>query len=100
MPVDQLIAHFAHYIPLRGMEKNELMQRVVERKVRRRQFILQENDACKNYTFVVSGCFKMYAVDNDGGEHIIQFAAENEWIMDISSFHSGKASRLYIEAIE
>ena len=100
MPVDQLITHFTHYIPLREAEKNELKQRVVERKVKRRQFILQENDACKHYTFVVSGCFKMYAVDNDGGEHIIKFAAENEWMMDISSFHSGKASQLYIEAIE
>jgi CRP-like cAMP-binding protein len=100
MSVDQLIEHFSHYIPLREIEKNELRQRVVERRVKRRQFILQENDACKHYTFVVSGCFKMYGVDNEGGEHIIQFAAENEWITDISSFHSGKASRLYIEAIE
>jgi len=100
MPVDQLIAYFAHYIPLRETEKNELKQRVVERKVKRRQFILQENESCKHYTFVVSGCFKMYGVDYNGGEHIIQFAAENEWIADISSFHSGKESRLYIEAIE
>jgi CRP-like cAMP-binding protein len=99
MAVDQLIEHFAHYIPLRETEKNELRQRVVERRVKRREFILQENDPCKYYTFVVSGCFKMYGVDNEGGEHIIQFAAENEWIADISSFHSGKASRLYIEAL-
>jgi len=100
MPVDQLIAYFANYIPLRETEKNELRQRVIERKVKRRQFILQENDSCKHYTFVVSGCFKMYGVDENGGEHIIQFAAENEWITDISSFHSGKASQLYIEALE
>jgi CRP-like cAMP-binding protein len=100
MPIDQLIEHFAHYIPLRETEKNELRQLVVERKVKRRQFILQKNDACKHYSFVVSGCLKMYGVDYNGGEHIIQFAAENEWIADISSFHSGKVSRLYIEAIE
>lgn len=100
MPAEQLIEHFGHYIPLREAEKNELRQRVVERKVKRRQFILQENDACKHYSFVVSGCFKMYGIDYNGGEHIIQFAAENEWIADISSFHSGKESRLYIEALE
>jgi CRP-like cAMP-binding protein len=100
MPIDQLIEYFARYIPLREAEKSELSQRVAERKIKRRQFILQENDACKHYTFVVSGCFKMYGVDDNGGEHIIQFAAENEWIADISSFHSGKASRLYIEALE
>ncbi len=100
MPIDQLIAYFAQYIPLRDIEKNELRNRLVEKRIKRRQFILQENDVCKYYTFVVSGCFKMYGVDYNGAEHNIQFAAENEWIADISSFHSGKASRLYIEAIE
>ena len=100
MSADQLIKYFSRYIPLKEIEKKELMDRVVEKKIKRRQFILQENDVCKHYTFVVLGCFKMYGVDNEGGEHIIQFAAENEWITDISSFHSGKASRLYIEAIE
>lgn len=100
MSVDQLITCFARYIPLREIEKSELRQRVSEKKIKRRQFILQENDVCKHYTFVVSGCFKMYSVDHSGIEHNIQFAAENEWITDISSFHSGKGSRLYIEAIE
>ena len=42
----------------------------------------------------------MYRVDDKGAEHNIQFAAENDWIADIGSFHSGKPSRLYIEAIE
>lgn len=37
----------------------------------------------------------MYAVDQSGTEHNIQFASENEWIMDIGSFHSEKPSRLY-----
>ncbi len=42
----------------------------------------------------------MYAVDKNGTEHNIQFASENEWIMDIGSFHTEKQSQLYIEAIE
>lgn len=100
MPIVQLFDYFAKYIPLKDIEQNELKNRVIERRVKRRQFILQENDVCKYYTFVVSGCFKMYAVDDKGAEHNIQFAAENDWIADIASFHSGNPSRLYIEAIE
>lgn len=42
----------------------------------------------------------MFAVDPKGTEHTIQFAAENDWIADIGSFHSGKPSALFIEAIE
>ena len=62
--------------------------------------ILQEGFACKHYSFVVEGCFRLYGVDNKGTEHNIQFAAENDWIADIGSFHSGKPSQLFIEAIE
>lgn len=74
--------------------------RATRRKVKRRQMILQEGFTCKHYTFVVQGCFKMYGVDDKGTEHNIQFAAENEWIADIGSFHSGKPSGFCIEAIE
>jgi CRP-like cAMP-binding protein len=42
----------------------------------------------------------MFAVDKKGTEHNIQFAAENDWIADIGSLHSGKPSQLFIEAIE
>ena len=42
----------------------------------------------------------MYAIDSKGKEHNLQFAIENWWIGDISSFHSGEPSRLYIEALE
>ena len=103
--IDILITHFTNYIPLNNVEKTELNNRVTERRIKRRQFILQENDVCKHYTFVVSGCLKMYAVDKNGGEHNIQFASENDrpadrWITDIGSFHSAKGSLLYIEAVE
>lgn len=71
-----------------------------ERRVKRRQFILQEGDVCRLNTFVVEGCFKMYMIDPSGKEHNLQFAIENWWIGDIGSFHTEQPSKLYIEAIE
>ena len=71
-----------------------------ERRVKRRQFILQEGEICKHNTFVLEGCFKMYFIDDNGKEHNLQFAIENWWIGDIGSFHSDEPSKLYIEAIE
>lgn len=100
MSLDKIIAYLNTYIPLNSKEKEALKTHLTERKIKRRQFILQEDDVCRHYTFVVSGLFKMYAVDKNGVGHNIQFAAENEWIMDIGSFHSEKPSRLYIEAVE
>ncbi|GAB3517861.1 Crp/Fnr family transcriptional regulator [Emticicia fontis] len=95
-----LIDHFQQYIPFNETELKLLEGRAHLRKIKRKQMILQEGFVCKHYTFVVTGCFKMYGVDDKGYEHNIQFAAENDWIADIGSFHSKKPSKLFIEAIE
>ena len=96
----RLIEHFESYLPLSATEEQLVETKATLRKIKRRQMILQEGFVCKQYTFVVAGCFRMYGVDNKGTEHNIQFAAENDWIADIGSFHSGKPSQLFIEAIE
>lgn len=105
MMLQPLISHFESYIPLNESEKQTLEGRVTQRQIRRRQAILQEGFPCKHYSFVVEGCLRMFGVDQKGTEHNIQFAAENDrpaarWIADIGSFHSGKPSQLFIEAIE
>lgn len=100
MTIQPLIDHFEGYLPFNENEKELLQGRVTYRSVKRRYFILQEGFTCKHYTFVVEGCFRMFAVDSKGNEHNIKFAIENDWISDIGSFHSDKPSKLYIEAIE
>ncbi len=100
MPVQNLIAYFKNYFPLNAEEENGLAARFSERNFKRRQFVLQQGDVCRHFTFVISGCLKMYAVDKNGREHNIQFVAENDWATDLSSFYSEKPSVLYIEAVE
>lgn len=95
-----LFDFFKQILPLKKEEKDEIRSIARQRTIRKRQFILQEDDVCKHYTFVVTGCFKMFSVDKKGVEHNIQFAAENDWISDIGSFFSEKPSKLFIEAIE
>ncbi|KAA0994039.1 Crp/Fnr family transcriptional regulator [Dyadobacter sp. UC 10] len=100
-----LVDHFESYLAFDDREKHLLAARVTIRNIRRRQAILQEGFQCKHYSFVVSGCLKMFAVDAKGTEHNLQFAADTNlpaarWIADIGSLHSGKPSKLFIEAIE
>ena len=97
---ESLFASFDRYLPLNAAEKEDLANRVFERKIRRRQFILQEDEICRHYTFVAKGCFKKFQVDEKGTAHNLQFAAENDWIMEIDSFYNEKPSRVYIEAME
>ena len=100
MSIQSLITYFEKYLPLEEEEISFLESVFKERKVRRRQFILQEGDVCKVNSFVVEGCFRMYMVDENGKEHNLQFSVENWWIGDIGSFHSEQPSKLYIEAME
>ena len=100
METKPLIAYFNQLLPLNEEEQSIVEKVFKERRVKRRQFILQEGDVCKLNTFVVEGCFKMYMVDGNGKEHNLQFAVENWWIGDIGSFHTEQPSKLYIEAIE
>lgn len=95
-----LIDYFENHLPLDEEEKSVLEELFKERRIKRRQFILQEGDISKHNTFVVEGCFRMYFVDKKGKEHNLQFAVENWWIGDIGSFHSEEPSKLYIEALE
>lgn len=59
-----IIQHFGKYLPLNEKESEALTSRLVEKRIKRRQFILQEGDTCKYFTYVVEGCFKMYGADH------------------------------------
>ena len=100
MNTEPIIKYFSNILPLDSEEINAIKKVFNQRRIKRRQFILQEGDICSLNTFVVEGCFRMYFVDEKGKEHNIQFAVENWWIGDIGSFHSEEPSKLYIEAIE
>ena len=97
---ESLIAYMSSAFSLTGDEIAELISLFAERKIKRRGFVLHQGDVCRHFTFVVSGCLKMYAIDPAGKEHNLEFVAENEWVSDLSSFYSEKPAGVYIEAIE
>lgn len=100
MPIQSLINHFESFIPLKLAEKKLISERFSVLPSKRKQKILSAGEICRCFYFVETGCFRMYGVDDKGFEHNIQFAAENDWIADIGSFHTQKQSQLNIEALE
>ena len=95
-----LIEYFEKLILLDNSEKQLVRDFFKPRLYRKKQYVLQEGDQCNQMNFVVRGCLRMYRVDDKGNTHIIQFAAENWWTLDIGSFHSRNPSELSIDAIE
>ena len=72
----------------------------VVKKLRKRQYLLQEGDIFKSNAFISKGLLRTYSVDEKGVEHVISFAMENWWTGDRESLMSGKPSRFNIDAIE
>ena len=86
--------------PLTEEEKEFVRAKFHSRLFRKRQFVLQEGDVCTQFNFIVRGCLRSYKIDEKGNTHILQFAAENNWINDLGSFHQVKPSALNIDALE
>lgn len=70
------------------------------KKVAKNEFLLKEGEVCLDIFFVEKGLLRMYALDQNGKEHIIQFAPENWLISDRSSLNFNEKSKYYIEAVE
>ena len=98
--IEPLLGYFDGLIPLSEKEKEFVAERFRSRLYRKRQYLLQEGDVCAQFYFVVRGCLRMYKIDEKGTTHILQFAAENNWINDLGSFHQMKPSSLNIDALE
>lgn len=70
------------------------------KKLRKRQYLLQEGDVWKYNAFIIKGCLRTYTVDDKGNEHILNFAIENWWTGDRESLQTGHPSIYNIEALE
>ncbi|BAV06915.1 cAMP-binding domain of CRP or a regulatory subunit of cAMP-dependent protein kinases [Filimonas lacunae] len=70
------------------------------KKLRKRQFLLQEGDVWKYNAFIVKGCLRTYTIDDKGTEHILNFAIENWWTGDRESLQTGNPSMYNIDTLE
>jgi CRP-like cAMP-binding protein len=70
------------------------------KKLRKKQYLLQEGDVCKFSAFVENGALRSYTIDEKGMERIIQFAVEGWTISDLYSFLTGEPATYTIDALE
>jgi CRP-like cAMP-binding protein len=66
----------------------------------RKQNLLVEGKICSENYFVQKGCLRLYFVNEKGIEQTVQFALENWWLSDYSSFNSRHPSDFNIQAVE
>ena len=95
-----LLSGIDKHIKLTSGEKDYFVSFLHSRKLRRKQFLVQEGDINKGSAFVTSGILRIYSIDKNGFEHILQFAPPGWWIGDMRSFLAQTPGALNIDAIE
>ena len=71
-----------------------------EKKIEKADFLLRQGELCDKVFFVEKGLLRAYKVDDEGKEHINQFAPENWFITDRSSILFNHPSEYFIDALE
>lgn len=81
-------------------EADFFVSHFTERKVKKRQFIIQPDFIAKYRVYVVQGTFKAYVIGNDGQENTISLAMDGWWISDPNSFIYQQPATMFVEALE
>jgi len=95
---------FYNYLKKKVLVKSEhlplLADEVSKRVLSKGELLLSEGQVCKNMFFVEKGLLRLYSIDEDGREHIIQFAPENWFLSERDSLYFGTPSGFFIDALE
>ncbi len=92
--------NFNKKVPLTTSEEEQIKRYLTPKKLRKKQYLLQEGDVCKSIAFIEKGALKAYSVDENGNERIIQFGVEGWVISDLYSFLTSEPATYNIDAIE
>jgi CRP-like cAMP-binding protein len=70
------------------------------KRLKKKQFFLQEGDICKYMGFILKGAARMYSIDEKGHEHILRFGMESWWIGDYESYMLQTPTAFHIDMLE
>lgn len=87
-------------VPLSKDDFELMTSAFTQRRVKKKQLLLQEREVCMHFAFIVKGALRQYIVDEKGTEHIVHLGIENWWMGDRESFVMFTPSKTNIEAWE
>jgi CRP-like cAMP-binding protein len=94
-----LIKNIRELVPLSEKEEELIQEAFKQKHLRKKEHLLQKGDPSDHMRFVSVGCMKVYSVDENGQEHILQFGISGWWINDLYAFLTETPATLFIQAI-
>ncbi len=65
---------------------NIIISHFIQKKIRKRQYLLQEGEICEYLAFILKGAIRQYYIDEKSAERIVNLYVENWWAGDHESF--------------
>jgi CRP-like cAMP-binding protein len=100
MDTSLIFQHIKRHISLRPEEEAHFTSILHYRAIKKKQFLTREGDVSRGPAFITSGLLRSYSIDNNGNEHVIQFAPPGWWVGDIGSMIHQRPSILSVDALE
>ena len=97
---NELKEHINRFVRLSDNEFEQILSYVKPVSARKKQNLHEAGKVCKSNFFVRKGCLRLFFINDKGVEQTIQFALENWWLSDYTSFSSQQTSLFYIQAVE
>ncbi|KFC22653.1 Crp/Fnr family transcriptional regulator [Epilithonimonas lactis] len=98
--MEKLRTHIEEIVSLTDDEFDLIKRFFTTKRTLKNQFLINEGDDVQYEFLVLSGIFKVFYLDEQGKEFILQFAKENWWMSDYQAFFQNKKATMYIECIE
>ncbi|MBL7699657.1 MAG: Crp/Fnr family transcriptional regulator [Chitinophagaceae bacterium] len=91
--------HIESIVPLNDEEFTYILSHFTEKHFRKHQFIEQEGNYVKYDYFLIEGLTKTFFTNEQGKEHILEFAMDNYWVTDIQALQNETQSTLNISCL-
>ena len=94
--MDRLRKHIEEIVPLGDEEFAYVQSFFTLKRVKKHQYLIQEGDDANFEYLILTGIFRMFYLDEEGKEYIVQFAGENWWMADYLAYFKEKKAKLHI----
>lgn len=81
-------------------EIHHISSKAVDKTLRRNELLLRAGDVCRQKVFIAKGLLRTYSIDVNGNEHILQFAPEHSWTLDVESYDKEIPTETNMGAVE
>ena len=100
MNYELLLSNFRNYVPITEDEWQIACSLITEKAFKKGQFINKEGEVNRFTHFIESGSVRVFYINTDGQEHIVQLGIRGWWTGDYPSFITQTNGMLYSEALE